>query len=272
MTNLYIYSIIYLILVISSCIAFILLYKKYKGQQANFIQKIVLYSLGSTLIISSFATIYCISLLFNKDNKISTLSRPNIGEGNSTISINVDSDIYSGPIDIEIQEKQISFEEAIDIFSKYREELDTYVLGNNISFCEITTPLNFPSTIGKENIAISWYISNPNIIDYTGNILTENIEADSSDLEIIATLKLEEHIAEICYYITVKKIPPTAEEQLSTYINNHINDSSLLNKININLPSTMNGINLTFYSKEKSFPPIYFYSWNCYHSRAYHNY
>lgn len=271
MISLYIYTIIFSILIIGSCIAFIILNKKYKNSQKTFKQKIIIYSLVSTFIISVFASAYCISLFFSIDKKISSISRPDIGEGNSTISVNVDSDIYSGTIDLEVLEKQISFEEAIEIFSKYREELDNYVLGNNSSFCEVTTPLNFPSSIGNENIAISWYITNPDIIDYTGNILFENIISDTADLEIVATLKLEEHVAEVCYYVTVKKLPPTAAEQLSEYINNHINDSSLLNQKHIDLPSNINGINLIFYSKEKSFPPIYFSTCNYYDPHTYYN-
>lgn len=265
MTNLYIYIIIFSILFLSSCIAFIILHKKYRNSQKNFSKKIILYSISSTLMISIFATVYCVSLFFDTDDKISSISRPNIGEGDSTISINVDSEIYSGTIDLEILEKQISFEEAIEIFSKYRDELDNYVLGDNTSFCEVTFPLSFPSSIGSENIAISWYISNPDIIDYTGNILFDNMTSNSTDLEITATLKLDDHTAEICYYITVTKSTPTIKEQLSEYIHNHINNSSLLNKTDIDLPSQMNGVNLNFYSKESSLPPIYFSSPN------YHN-
>lgn len=258
MINLFIYTIIFIILLISSCLAFYTLRKKYKHTQINFNQKIILYSLCSTIIISTFAIVYCISLFFNTDNKISSLSRPNIGDGNSTISINVDSEIYSGTIDVEILEKQITFEEALDIFTKYRGELDNYVLSNNSSFSKVTSPLNFPSNIGKENISISWYISNPNIIDYTGNIITDNIVSDTANLEIIATLKLGEHTAEICYNITVVKLSPSAKDQLSTYINNHVNNPSLLNSQKIDLPSDMNGINLSFYNNNFSYPPIYF--------------
>lgn len=269
MTNLYLYLILFSLLLISSCIAFIFFNKKHRNSQKNLSQKIFLYSITSTLITSIFATLYCVTLFFNTDKKISSISRPNIGEGDSSISINIDSEIYSGTMDLEILEKQITFEEAIEIFSNYREELDKCILGNNTSFCEVISPLNFPSSIGSENIAISWHISNPDIIDYTGNILFDNMTSDSFDLEIIASLRLGEHTAEICYYITVIKVPPTAKDQLYEYIQNHINNSSLLTETNINLPSQMNGIDLSFYSKENSLPPIYFSSSNHYNAYTY---
>lgn len=259
MLGLYIYTFIFILILICSSIAFIIFSKKAKNAQKNFKQKIYLYTICSTLIISGFATIYCISLLFGSDEKILTISRPNIGEGDTTISVNVDSDIYSGTIDLDVQEKTISFEEAIEIFSKYREDLDKFILGDNSSFCEVTDSLNFLSNIGEENIAISWYISNPEIIDYTGAIIYENLLLDSTDVEIIATLKLGEHTADICYSITVVKTTPTAKEELSQYLNNQINDSSLLEKKEIDLPSHINGINLSFYNKTNSLPPIYFY-------------
>ena len=258
MINLYIYSIIFSVLFIGSTTTFVVLYKKYKTSIKTFKQKIILYSISSTLIISLFAAIYCISQFIVKDDEISSISRPNIGEGDSTISINVNSEIYSGTIDIEVQEKQITFEEAINIFSKYRDELDHFVLSENKSFSEITSPLNFPSQIGTENISISWYISDPNIIDYTGDILFDNMLSDNANLEITATLKLGGHFANILYNVTVTKKVPTAKEQLSKYLNNHINDSSLLNKKNINLPTDMNGMELDFYKKKSSYPPYFF--------------
>lgn len=259
MNNLYTYIIIFALLLLGASIALITLRKKYRNKKTEFKPKLILFSLLSTILISIIGIIYYINANLTNDTLINSLSRPSIGEGDKTISVNVDSEIYSGTIDIEIQEKELTFEEAMDIFSKYRQELDKNILGENSSFLNVTEPLFFPSSIGEEEISISWYISKPNIIDYTGNILTDNMESETEDLEIIATLKLNEHTAEICYFITVNKTPLTPKEELSSYINKSINDKSLLNKSEINLPTKMNNIKLNFYDNKDSFPPIFFY-------------
>lgn len=259
MNNLPAYILIFALLLIGSSIAFVTLQKRYSTRKNVSKPKLILFSLLSTIFISVIAIIYCISLIFSSANAINSISRPDIGEGDKTISINVDSEIYSGTIDIDIQEKKLTFEEAMNIFSNYRQELDHNVIGENSSFLKVTTPLYFPSSIGKENIAISWYISNPNVIDYTGNILTENMTAETEDIEIIATLKLDEHTAEICYFVTVYKTPLTSKEELSNYINNVINDEKLLSENEIVLPSEMNNIDLSFYANKNSFPPLLFY-------------
>lgn len=262
MNNLYTYIFIFALLLVGASIAFVILRKKYSNRKNDSKPKLILFSLLSTILISIIGIIYCLSINFSKENLINSLTRPNIGEGDKTISVNVDSEIYSGTIDIEIQEKELTFEEAMDIFSKYRQDLDKNILGENSSFLNVTKPLFFPSSIGEEEIAVSWYISKPNIIDYTGNILTDNMESETEDLEIIATLKLNEHTAEICYFITVHKTPLTSKEELSSYITKVINDKNLLNKSEIDLPTKMNNINLNFYDNKDSFPPIFFYYFN----------
>lgn len=259
MNNIIVYIIFFLIVFACASLGFAIFYKKYKIKPQAFITKIIFFSIVSTIIISGFGTIYSISLLCSKDKEITNISRPNIGKGDEKISLNVDSEIYSGTIDIEIQEKEMTFEEALNIFSHYREELDTCVLNGNSSFLNVNSSLCFPSNIGDENIQISWYIDRPEIIDYTGHIITENFLKDKEDVEIIATLSLKGHTAEICYFITAARSPLSPKEELSAYINESINSQLSLYKDNVDLPTDMNGMNLRYYKAKKDFPPIPFY-------------
>lgn len=261
-----IYIIFFSIMLLGASLGFGIFYKKYKVKRQEFVPRIIFLSLISTMIISCFGTIYSISLLNAEDRDITSISRPNTGEGDGTISLNVDSEIYSGTIDIEVQEKEMTFEEALDIFSHYRTELDTCVLNDNSSFMNVNSSLCFPSSIGEENIQISWYIDKPEIIDYTGQIITENFLADTEEVEIIATLSLNEHTAEICYFITAIKIPLSPEKELSAYINKEVNNELSLYKDRIDLPTNMNGVNLRFYDLQNDFPPIPFHYLNDYYS------
>lgn len=265
--NNYIYLIFFSFLLLIVSITFVISLKKYYKRKNDFKPKLILFSLLSTMVISVFAVVYCLSLILSKSKSINSISRPGLGEGDKTISINVDSEIYTGEIDIEIQEKDLTFEEANKIFSKYRNALDEKVLGDNSSFLKVTKPLTFPSSMGEEEISISWYISNPSIIDYTGNILCDNILSDKEDLEIIATLTLGSHTAEVCYFITVYKVPLSSKDELTSYINQVVNNDALLSENNIDLPTHMNGVKLSFYEDTSSFPPIHFCSF--YNSSSY---
>lgn len=246
-------------MLISASLAFVF-FKKRILNNYSFNLRIIMFSLLSTALISGFAAIYCISLLFSKNNGITNIQRPDTGEGNSTISLNVDSQFYSGPIDIEIQEKEMTFDEALKIFSSYRDTLDKSVLNGNPSFLNVSSPLCFPSSIGDENIEISWYISNPEIIDYTGDIIDENFTNEQENVEIIATLSLNEHTAQICYYITVSKSLLSPREELTGYINTIINSDTFKHQSNVNLPSKMNGTSLHFTENKSDLPPIHFYN------------
>lgn len=196
---------------------------------------------------------------------VTTLTRPDAGESDSTISLIADSEIFSGPIDIPVDAREYTFDEAMSIFRSYRHELDKYVLGDNESFLKVRTPLNFPSSIGKEHIAISWHIEKPDIINYSGQPVSENISPDGSETEIIATLSLGANTAQICYSIVVYPEQPSSTDLLLSNLNSLINSPDNIFDNSVTLPSEIDGKAISFYEEKSVFPSVDIFN---YHFRS----
>ena len=250
---------IFTLLFVISLTGFILLIKN--KIKCNFLinehrKKLVTYVILTVIFTSALADYYCISYMFLPSSQISSIKRPAIGEGNSSISINIDSELYTGAIDLEIKDKELSFDEANKLFAKYRKELDSYVLGDNKSFLKVTTPLNLPSSIGTENINISWYISDTDIMDYTGQLITENLTEDGCPLELVATLTYGNNSADICYSVIAYKTPLTPKEDLSLKLDDIINSDDNRIKDSLSLPTEIDGVPVKFYKNKSEFPSM----------------
>lgn len=219
--------------------------------------KIVSYILILFLICNGCGAIYLINQELSNNEFILKLKRPNVGEGDNTITLMTENEFYTGPIDITVDERIYTFDETMDIFSKYRKDFDTLVLGENTSFQHVINPLIFPSVLGKENISVSWNIENTDIIDYDGKI-GENIPNEGAETDIIATWTLGEISADICYY--VKVFPPVKDSKttLSEYISSQINSDANKYDSNITLPNTINGTYIKYSKYKNNFPPVVF--------------
>lgn len=216
--------------------------------------KNISFILLTTIALSLIGALYTLSVVFSGMEAVTVVNRPEPGQGDSTLSLITDSELYTGNIDIPIKDKEYTFDEAALLFSQYRPELDNCLLGDNESFLKVTSPLTFIYSIGEENISISWYISAPDIIDYSGNPVSENISPDGSELEIIATLSLEDNIAEICYDIVVYPAPLTSEDMLISQLSDFINSPENISRHEIVLPTEINGHSIIFYEDKSELP------------------
>lgn len=219
--------------------------------------KIISYILIIFLICNGCGAVYLIGHQLSKNDLIQSLTRPNVGEGDNTITVMTENESYTGPMDITIDERVYTFDETMEIFNNYRKDFDALVLGDNSSFLHVISPLHLPSVLGKENISVSWNIADTDIIDYNGKI-GENIPDSGAHTDIIATWTLGEISADICYY--VKVFPPVkdAKTTISEYIHNQINSESNKHNSNITLPDTINGTSIKYSKYKESLPPITF--------------
>lgn len=231
------------------------------GEKSVYLHHIKLCSYIITIVlISSFlGIVYTASLSTHKDINLTSITRPLTGEGTQDVSLIIDSETYSGTINITVDEKEYSFDEAMDIFNKHRADFDSYVLGDNTSFLYITSPLNLPSSWGDENISVTWNISNTNIIDYSGNIKTENLTTEGSPLEIVATLTLSDISADICYEAVVYPSDESPAASLKSYLEDYINSEDNVTAKTVLLPSEYNGQPILFYEEKEVYPSMDFY-------------
>ena len=215
---------------------------------------------------------YTISFITSDADSVAELSRPLNGDGNQNISLKTDSELYSGIIDITVEDEKYTFDEVMKIFSGYRADFDSYVLSNNISFLHVDSPLNLPNTWGDEEISVSWFISQPDVIDYTGNLIRDNIVSSGVSVEITATLTLDEISADICYQLIVYPPKVTDKELVENYLNKFINSEKKRTDDVVELPENILGFDISYSSPKEVYPTldIYYYGYHnlytCNHS------
>ena len=235
-------------------------------KRSDYHYKIASFILLFSFIASFLGIVCCIYGQFKSATPVTNLLRPDAGSSDSTISIVADSELYTGKIDIPLNAREYTFDEAANIFLSYRNELDAFVLGENESFMNVTSPLRFPSSIGSENIAISWHIEYPDIINYSGEPVNDNISIDGSETEITATLSLGKHSADICYYVIVYPKELSSKERFISSLNDILNSSENISKKDITLPSDIDGIPVSFYKEKTVFPSMDNFSFDYFHT------
>ncbi len=216
--------------------------------------KILSYILITFLICILIGAVYLLSLELQDGASITNISRPEVGEGDTTITVMAEHESYTGPIDITVEERTYTFDEVIEIFTSYRDDFDAYVLGDNASFLHVTSPLCFPSTVGDEDIAVSWHIDDTSLIGYDGN-LSDDIPDEGAETDITATWTLGDISADICYHVKVYPATKDAKTILSEYIDSTINSDTNIYSNSVSLPDMIGDSAITYRKYSEPLPP-----------------
>lgn len=127
--------------------------------------------------------------------KITSLERTN-EESSYSLEVTIE-DKETQIVDITVNPKEYDLKESLDIFELYREDIVTELLGNNTGIENIKYPLNFISGIGDKGLTINWEVENEELIDYSGELHSENIETYGTSTTVTAHLTLGEHTASL---------------------------------------------------------------------------
>lgn len=137
---------------------------------------------------------YSFLSLFSSE-KITALERTN-EESSYSLEVTIE-DKETQIVDITVKPKEYDLKESLDIFEHYRENIVTALLGDNSGIENIKYPLNFISQIGDEGLTINWEVENEDLIDYSGELHLENIEAYGASTAVTAHLTLGEYTASL---------------------------------------------------------------------------
>lgn len=186
-----------------------------------------------------------------EQKNINTVTRSPLEDSEYNLEIQ-DKDGHKEQITINVARKQYTRQQIDKIFQKRKDELIKKVLDKNKSPNKVDKKLNLVSRIGKEQIMISWNISDSEKIDYDGT-LSEDIQPQGEVIILTATMTLEKHTQDYCFAVNV--FPPVQKtsrvNKLQTYI-----DKNQIYSETVELPKKIDGKEITYYkitSKTSSF-------------------
>lgn len=182
-----------------------------------------------------------------------TIQRPNLGEGEKTISAIYKSELESKEIEIHVSEKILKGEQREALLNRVEARLDSVILGENSSAGEIRTNLYFPKTVKGTNVKISYKIHNQDLIQRDGSINFKNISKEGNFAVVTACLSYEETKREKRYEFQIYPQSTTLNPVLSDQIYNELvfEEKASREENTLKLPSKVGDIELSWKDKNK---------------------
>lgn len=180
------------------------------------------------------------------NSEIKSLKRDN----NLEVSYNIYSQNEKGEkkeLTIDVGQKQLKKEDILKEMKSKQEELVQKVLGKNESMEYVTEPLNLVSSIGKNNILVSWDIGDNSIIGYDG-ALSDDIPIEGKLVMLTALMTYQELTLEYSFYIHV--FPKKSDGSIESQVQSYIDDEDVYSQ-EVRLPEKINGEKIIYYNSKR---------------------
>lgn len=184
-----------------------------------------------------------------------SLERSSWGQGSRAYSLLVDGLFERElPVEVELQERVYTKEEAYVVYERLLEELPTYILGDNASLMEVRSNLNLISSIDQYGVRLSWQSDDVQVLDSFGEVHAEGLSPQGK--EVFLKVRMTDGSWPEEYLLPVRVMPPllTAEEELEEEFLALIKqqDEAQKTEDSLVLPIEFEGRVLSYRSAEKS--------------------
>lgn len=178
---------------------------------------ILFLGLGVTLLVESILGTQMINNAYVENANQTVLERPKTGEGNLEMQMQVQIEGMEETADLEVivGERQYTETEKIQFLKDAMEQLDTVILGENVSADEVRGQIVLPTEMLNGIVAVQWSkdVDPPEAVDDLGNI-SPDLPAEGMLLNVRGTLVCQDR--EAVYERTLRLLPPirSPQEQL----------------------------------------------------------
>ena len=179
-------------------------------------------------------------------SRIKSLKR----DSTSPITYNIYSQNEKGEkkaLTIDVEQKELKEEDTVAEIKNLQKELVKKVLGKNKSAEYVTEPLNLVSSIGEDNILISWNIDDSNVIAYDGQP-GKNIPDEGRLVKLTAIMNYKKVSVE--YSFNVNVFPKKSENSIQSEVQSYVDNEDIYSK-DVRLPEEIKGEKITYFSSEK---------------------
>ena len=188
--------------------------------------------------------------LASAQKEVSVLERSSYGQGSKSYSLEVDFRGESETVELEIGAKKYTDEEIAEIFSKAYEPVIKELLGSNESREDVHLPLNLISKY--QGISIQWEISDPDVLDYNGDIRYEFSEDEKLLINLLMTFKLDDYSEQYSVPIVLTAGELSERDVLIENIRELIEENNDVHDAEVVLPDNINGEKVSFSEVKQS--------------------
>ena len=144
--------------------------------------------------------------------EITFLARPSYGQGSmeTDLEVQVEGEGEAQKIPILLQERQYSDQQIDEFFQQAIEDLESVILGENISMQEVRSSLEFPSSVLDGKVKADWFTDDMGLIDEKGNLVGEAAEG-GTQVQITVNFSCQDR--EMDYHFSVCVFSPVRSEE-----------------------------------------------------------
>lgn len=155
------------------------------------------------------------------------------------------------PIQIQVKEQLYSEEEIEKYFDEAKKRIPEEILGENKSLKEVWTDLNLTDQLENNPVAITWETSNGEYITPFGERTDKKLEASILNMEIAATLTLQEKEDKLTIPIQLVEKKLNEEEAFLKQVEDEIEQAQEKSRTEaaFKLPKEVDGVPLAWFKK-----------------------
>ena len=190
---------------------------------------------------------------------IQRLERPEKGEGNSsyTLQAEIQNQEDAEQVKVELQERQYTEQEELQLLKLAEEEIDQIILGENASADEVRGRVELPSELQNGEVTVQWIQNPQGDLDGEGNIVAD-LPEKGQILTLTAMLSCGER--EQIYETALHLFPQirTEEEQLKYDLNQALKNAqeNSREKKTLELPQEVDGRDVVWTQSQVSLTGI----------------
>lgn len=155
------------------------------------------------------------------------------------------------PFRIQIKEQIYTKKQIDGFFKEVQEKLPKEILGENENLEEVWSDLEFPEQLNNNPVMISWETTNGEYLSPFGERTEKELEKDSLDMEISATLTLQDMEKKLTFPIRLVRKKLNKEEIFLNQVEKEIEQRQEKSRTEaaFKLPDKVNGISLTWFKE-----------------------
>lgn len=146
---------------------------------------------------------------------------------------------------VDVKNRQLTVTEIQKKLRDLQSPLVKKVLNENKSAEYVDKPLDLISSIGEDNVEISWDISDKSIVGYDGKI-GDNVSSKGEIVTLTATMALND--VSLDYSFAVNIFPKNKEASLQKQVQKYVDENDIYDN-SVGLPEKVDGQRIQYYEK-----------------------
>lgn len=176
------------------------------------------------------------------------------GKKEEELLVSIGDVVTKEPISIFVDEREYTTSELTEIFDQAMSQLDTIILGDNVSKDEVRENLNLTDFIPGSDIKVRWELEDDSLVGNDGKIQEAYVKEEGTLVNLKGILTLEDQECEYTTYVNILPRDETKSEKIVNELKEQIEviEKQTRTKESFELPLKIMDINVIWDKKNEN--------------------